>query len=153
LLAATSVTYDVFGSETLVKTADGIAGVERRIQIQYADAARRRIIRSDFVVAGDEKLVIIDHYDQLGRTRRHWQLEDASTQSATDETIGVKVQTRYVFSGSNSCELVSNPYRATTAGGVHARNPSLQRRKKHSQRSNVHSPSQSIVSKKQVQSK
>jgi RHS repeat-associated protein len=43
------------------------------------------------------------------------QLEDAASQSATDETTGIKVQTRYVFNGSASYVLKSNPYRATAS--------------------------------------
>lgn len=44
------------------------------------------------------------------------QLEDSANQSATDETTGIKVQTRYLYSGLNSYVLTSNPYRANTSG-------------------------------------
>ena len=93
------------------------------------------IVRSDLNALGDGKLVTIQHYDQLGRIRLSRQLEDAATQSATDEAIGIKVQTRYLV--SNPCQptstpeclaanspvlgshqLVSNPYRATTSGAA-----------------------------------
>jgi hypothetical protein len=60
------------------------------------------------------------HFDQLGRIRLSRQLEDAATQSATDETTGIKVQTRYTFSGSNSYQLASNPYRATISSAAGA---------------------------------
>ena len=45
------------------------------------------------------------------------QLEN-STQDATNENLGIKVQTRYTFSGGFTYELVSNPYRATTSSGA-----------------------------------
>ncbi len=79
------------------------------------------IVRADLNTTGDAKLVSIMHYDQLGRVRLSRQLEDAATQSATDETHGIKVQTRY-YAGStsypNAYLLVSNPYRAATSGAA-----------------------------------
>jgi RHS repeat-associated protein len=107
----TSSTYDVFGRPTLVQAAVG-KPEETRISTEYSDANRRVIVRSDLNTLGDGKLVKIEHYDQLGRVRLSRQLEDSTTQSATDETIGIKAQTRYLFSGSNSYTLSSNPYRA-----------------------------------------
>jgi RHS repeat-associated protein len=117
---ATSTSYDPFGRPTLVRAAED-RSEEARTQIVYSDAARRVITRKDLSTAGDGKLVSIVHYDQLGRVRLTRQLEDASTQSETDETQGVKLQTRYAYSGSNSYQLVSNPYRAAysyQAGGT-----------------------------------
>src|SRR6185369_8859329 len=76
---------------------------------------RRVIVKSDLNTAGGEKLVTIQHYDQLGRVRLVRQLEDAATQSATDETTGIKVQTRYQYSGNFSYVLTSNAYRAATS--------------------------------------
>jgi RHS repeat-associated protein len=108
---ASSTAYDVFGRPTLVRSAEGLA-IEARTQIVYADSARRVVTRKDSGALGDGKLVSIVHYDQLGRVRLSRQLEDAATQSETDETQGVKVQARYAYSGANSYQLVSNPYRA-----------------------------------------
>jgi RHS repeat-associated protein len=108
---ASSSTYDVFGRPILRKAAEGKAE-ETRTRSTYSDVNRRIIVRSDLNNIGDEKLVKIDHYDQLGRLRLERHLEDASTQSATDETVGIKVQTRYAFSGSNGYQAVSNAYRA-----------------------------------------
>lgn len=128
---ATATSYDVFGRPTLVKAAEGKAQ-ETRTASEYSDVNRRVIVRSDQVTLGDGKLVTIQHYDQLGRIRLARQLEDATTQSAYDETIGIKVQTRYVVSNPcqpastptclaanssvlGSYQLVSNPYRANTS--------------------------------------
>lgn len=122
---STSTTYDALGRPTLVEEADGEVDVnnvslERRTVTEYSDALRRVIVRYDLDSTGDGKRVSVLHYDQLGRVRLSRTLEDASTQSATDETAGIKVQTRYMFSGQGSYQLVSNPYRAadsSAAGG------------------------------------
>src|SRR6185503_874129 len=131
---ATATTYDVFGRPTLVKAAEGKTE-ETRTSTEYSDVNRRVIVRADLSSLGDGKLVTIQHYDQLGRIRLARQLEDASTQSATDETTGIKVQTRYLV--SNPCQpastteclaannsvlgsykLTSNPYRASTSSAA-----------------------------------
>ena len=131
---AVATGYDVFGRPTLVKSAEG-KSEETRTATEYSDVNRRVIVRSDQVTLGDGKLVMIQHYDQLGRIRLARQLEDAATQSAYDETTGIKVQTRYVVSNPcqptstptclaanssvlGSYQLVSNPYRATTSSGA-----------------------------------
>jgi len=114
---STSTTYDVFGRPTLVKAADG-KSEETRTSTEYSDTLRRVIVRSDLNNVGDGRLVSIQHYDQLGRVRLTRQLEDSANQSATDETTGIKVQTRYLYSGSNYFELASNPYRASSSGGA-----------------------------------
>ncbi|MCW5968344.1 MAG: RHS repeat protein [Blastocatellales bacterium] len=110
----TLTTYDVFGRPTLVQEAYATA-IERRTSTEYSDTARRVIVRSDLNAMGDGKLVTINHYDQLGRVRLTRKLEDAATQSAYDETHGVKVQTRHAFSNPNSYDIVSSPYRANTS--------------------------------------
>jgi RHS repeat-associated protein len=110
---STATTYDVFGRPTLVKAAEG-KPEETRTATEYSDTARRVIVRSDLTGIGDGKLVSIQRYDQLGRIRLTRQLEDATAQSAYDDTQGIKVQTRYLFDPPNhvSCQLSSNPYRA-----------------------------------------
>ena len=116
---STSTTYDIFGRPTLVKAAEGKAE-EARTKTIYSDVDRRVIVKSDLSALGDEKLVSIQHFDQLGRVRLSRQLEDAATESATDETTGIKVQTRYQYSGNFAYVLSSNPYRAgasASAGG------------------------------------
>lgn len=131
---STFTTYDNFGRPTLVKTAEGNA-LETQTATEYSDANRRVIARSDLTNVGDGKLVTVQHYDQLGRIRLVRQLEDSATQSATDETTGIKTQTRYrivnpcapVNDGAcltansavlASYELVSNPYRAATSSAA-----------------------------------
>jgi RHS repeat-associated protein len=114
---STATSYDALGRPTLVQAADGRAE-ETQTFTTYSDAGRYVIIRSDKDLAGDRKLVSIRHFDQLGRIRLTRQLEDATTQSATDETTGIKVQTRYRIASPNNYQLVSNPYRATTSGGA-----------------------------------
>src|SRR5678815_5953094 len=75
---ANSTTYDVFGRPTLVKAAEG-KPEETRTSTSYSDVNRRVIVKSDLNTVGDEKLVSIQHYDQLGRVRLTRQLEDAAT--------------------------------------------------------------------------
>lgn len=122
---ATATAYDAFGRPTLVTEAEGRAE-ETRTETEYSDAARRVIVRRELCRTGDTgcvgntKLISITHYDQLGRVRLSRELENATTQSETDEMAGVKVQTRYLYSGTNSYELVSNPYRAATSGAASA---------------------------------
>jgi RHS repeat-associated protein len=121
----TATDHDAFGRPTLVTAAQGLPE-ETRTETEYSDAARRVIVRREMCRAGDAgcavntKLVNITHYDQLGRVRLSRELEDAATQSETDEKTGVKVQTRYLYSGAHSYELVSNPYRAATSGAATA---------------------------------
>ena len=114
---ATATTYDIFGRPTLVKSAEG-KPEEARTATEYADALRRVIVRKDLSTAGDGKLVSVQHFDQLGRVRLTRQLEDSTSESATSESTGVKVQTRYLQSGSNSFQLVSNSYRAATSSAA-----------------------------------
>jgi RHS repeat-associated protein len=108
-----STAYDNLGRANLIKEAAGSAW-ERQTQIVYQDAARRIVVRRDLDAAGDKKLVVISHYDPLGRIRLSRQLENAASQSETDETVGLKVQSRYRYSGANQYRLVSTPYRAST---------------------------------------
>jgi RHS repeat-associated protein len=114
---ASSTAYDNLGRPILVKAAEG-KPEETRTKTIYSDVERRVIVKSDLNTVGDEKLVTIQHYDQLGRVRLTRQLEDAATQSATDETTGIKVQTRYQYSGNFSYVLSSNPYRAATSAAA-----------------------------------
>jgi RHS repeat-associated protein len=112
--------YDVFGRPVETRAAANVPSVKTVTRNEYSDVNRRVITRSDLNAAYDGKLVSIQHFDQLGRLRLARQLEDAATQSATDETTGIKVQTRYSFSGSSSYRISSNPYRAPTSGAASA---------------------------------
>lgn len=107
-------TYDDLGRPILVQGAFGTA-LERRVVSQYYDASRTVVTKSDLNTVGDSKLVTIQHSDQLGRNRLNRTLEDPATQSATDETTGIKVQTRFISTSTNTYKLVSNPYRAASS--------------------------------------
>jgi YD repeat-containing protein len=113
----TQTSYDAFGRPTLVQEAFGTTK-ERRTATEYSDTSRRVITRTDLNATADGKLVSIQHYDQLGRIRLSRTLEDSATQDPYNEQHGIKVQTRYAYSGSNSYEVVSAPYRAATSGGA-----------------------------------
>lgn len=114
---STATTYDLFARPILVRAAEG-KDEETRTATEYSDVNRRVIVRADLNLVGDGLLVTVQHYDQLGRIRLSRQLENAATQIATDETTGIKVQTRYLYSSVNSYQLVSNPYRATASSGA-----------------------------------
>jgi RHS repeat-associated protein len=114
---STRTTYDALGRVTLVQEAEG-KSQERRTRTEYSDAARRVVVWSDLDSMGDENLVSIQHYDQMGRVRLSRQLEDKATQSPYNESHGIKVQTRYRSTSPNSYELVSNPYRAATSSAA-----------------------------------
>jgi len=114
---STLTTYDRFGRPTLVKAAYNTP-VETRTAITYSDEDRHVITKSDLNVAGDGKIVKIQHYDQLGRVRMTRMLEDAATQSVTNEQHGIKVQTRHGFESGYSYQITSNPYRATTSANA-----------------------------------
>jgi RHS repeat-associated protein len=116
---ATSTTYDVFGRPTLVVSAQG-KPEESRVATEYVDLSSRIVVRRDLNAAGDGKLVTVSHFDQLGRVRLTRELEDSATQSAADETAGVKVQTRYLIGDRSSFQLSSHPYRAATAAAAAA---------------------------------
>jgi RHS repeat-associated protein len=115
----TVTTYDVFGRPTLVEEADGTT-IERQTSTQYSDTARRVVVRADLDAVGDGKLVTVHHFDQLGRIRLSRQLENPND-DVTNESLGIKVQTRY-FAGTtaypNVYQLVSNPYRASTSSAA-----------------------------------
>ncbi|HEY8559489.1 MAG TPA: RHS repeat-associated core domain-containing protein [Pyrinomonadaceae bacterium] len=103
--------YDALGRPTKAVTATGTA-LEVWTQTVYDDADRRVVVKSDLETKGDARKVATQFFDQLGRVRLSKTLEDAATQSATNETDGVKVQTRYKISGNYTYQLSSNPYRA-----------------------------------------
>jgi hypothetical protein len=84
------------------------------------------VVHADLETKGDGKKVATQFFDELGRVRLTKTLEDAATQSATNETDGVKVQTRYKTSGTctfdsgQTCgfQITSNPYRAATVSAA-----------------------------------
>lgn len=108
--------YDDLGRPVEVITAPGRPGFESKVETEYDDGARKIVVRADLEVSGDGKKVSSQFFDEIGRVRLTKTLEDATTQSATNETDGIKVQTRYktTYSSPNgySYQLTSNPYRA-----------------------------------------
>jgi RHS repeat-associated protein len=108
---STVTTYDVFGRPTLVKGAYNTSA-ETRTAIAYHDEGRFVVTRSDLNVAGDGKIVKIQHYDQLGRARLNRVLEDPAQEDPEDELDGIKVQTRYGIENGYTYQISSNPYRA-----------------------------------------
>lgn len=109
-----SVEYDDLGRPVKSIMADGTA-LESWTQTDYNDVGRFVVVKSDLVVMGDGKKVATQFFDQLGRVRLSKTLEDAATQSATNETDGIKVQTRYKFASGYTYQLASNPYRAANS--------------------------------------
>lgn len=118
---STLTVHDVFGRPTLIRSAEG-QPEEAQTTTTYSDVSRVVITRSDLNTTGDGQLVTVNHFDQLGRVRLSRQMEaDIITGDAlTDETVGIKVQSRYKIDGVNhlSYQIVSNPYRATSLAGA-----------------------------------
>jgi RHS repeat-associated protein len=106
--------YDALGRPTKVRSAANTA-LESWTRTEYHDVDRFVVVRSDLETVGDGKKVATQFYDQLGRVRLSKTLEDAATQSATNETDGIKVETRYQTGNPNSYQITSNPFRAATA--------------------------------------
>ena len=82
-------------------------------QTDYNDVGRFVVVKSDLAVIADGKKVATQFFDQLGRVRLSKTLEDAAAQSATNETDGIKIQTRYKTASGYTYQLTSNPFRAT----------------------------------------
>lgn len=126
--ASTATDYDALGRAKLVKAAVDLPE-EVRTFTTYFDAERRTVVRSDLDTLTDGRLVQIRHYDQLGRIRLTRQLEGGAItpEVLADESIGIKVQTRYVNTKTACAEgvvggyvLTSNPYRAATVSAAGA---------------------------------
>ena len=103
--------YDPLGRPTKVRTANGTP-LESWTTTEYDAINRRLTVRSDLETKGDGRKVATQFYDQLGRVRLSKTLENAATQSATDEIAGIKVQTRYMTTAGYTYSLSSNPFRA-----------------------------------------
>ena len=108
--------YDDLGRPIKAISAQGTA-LESWTYTTYDDVNRRVIVKSDLETKGDYKKVATQFFDQLGRVRLSKTLEDASYQSATNETDGIKVQTRYKTVSGYTYQLTSNPYRANYSSG------------------------------------
>ncbi|MGB7069748.1 MAG: RHS repeat-associated core domain-containing protein [Pyrinomonadaceae bacterium] len=106
--------YDALGRPIKVRSAAGTS-LESWTRTEYNDAERRVIVRTDLETIGDGRKVAIQHYDQLGRVRLSRTLENPATEDPTNETHGIKVETRYQTGNPNSYQLTSNPFRAAYA--------------------------------------
>jgi RHS repeat-associated protein len=114
-------TYDNLGRTTQVKESGG-SNLLRETTTTIDDANRRVATVTDLSSPGDQQSGSVVDYDQLGRVRLTRQLEVTPTSgNLSDDTIGIKVQTRFAWGTSGtSYQLVSNPYRATTSAGESA---------------------------------
>jgi YD repeat-containing protein len=111
----TTYGYDAMGR--LTDITEDSTGLKRKTNTTYDDANRRVIVKRDQYSSGDKALMSVTNYDQMGRMALTQQLEN-SGQSPTDAAAGIKVQTRYLYSGGNSYKLVSNPYREATSSAA-----------------------------------
>ena len=114
---ATDYGYDTLGRPALIKEASGIPTDERRTAITYEDSNRRVVTRKDRDAAGDGLLVSVGVYDELNRPCLTRQLETSSG-NVDDDTVGIKVQTRYFWGTQGNYNLVSNPFRAAQSSGA-----------------------------------
>ena len=114
---STEMEIDALGRTTKVKAAVGTAA-ETWSQTIYDDVNRMIVAKTDIETVGDGREVSAQFYDQLGRVRLTKTLENAATQSATNEMDGIKVQTRYLTSDPFSYQWTSNPYRAATSAAA-----------------------------------
>jgi RHS repeat-associated protein len=118
--------YDILGRPVKEITASGDSTYESWTTREYHDHDRFDVVRSDLETKSDGKKVVTQFYDQLGRVRLAKTLEDASTQLATNETDGIKVETHYIasaactFDTSKTCssQVTSNPFRASSASAA-----------------------------------
>lgn len=109
--------YDDVGRPVKSITADGTA-LEQWIVTEYHDEDRFVVVRSDLETVGDGKKVATQFFDQLGRVRLTKRLENAPSQSSTNETDGIKAQTRYKTVSGYTYQLASNPYRGATSSAA-----------------------------------
>ena len=108
--------YDNLGRPVKAISALGTS-LEAWTTTEYHDAERFVVVKSDLEAKGDGKKQATQFFDQLGRVRLSKTLEDPS-QSATNETDGIKVQTRYETVSGYTYQLKSNPYRASVSTGA-----------------------------------
>ena len=101
-------------------TQSGPSGLLHMARTIYDDVNRRVATFDDNATPGDQQIVSITDYDQLGRQRLARVLESGTWTPASDDMAGIKTQTRYLYSPSlgHGYQLVSNPYRAGTSSGA-----------------------------------
>jgi RHS repeat-associated protein len=112
-LMVTNTIYDNFGRPTTITE-----GSYRKTVHTYNDLSRWVVTQRDVEIFGDQRNVAIKHYDPLGRVRLSRQLEIAvsdPTAAATNEALGIRTDTKYVYSTNRNETWVSNPYRIDEA--------------------------------------
>jgi RHS repeat-associated protein len=107
----TDYTYDPIGRQISVTEA-ATSPLKRYTQTLYNDAALQVTVKKDQATFQDGLIRSTITYDQLYRVALTQQFESPS------DTSGIKVQTRYAYTGNNSYKLVSMPYRAATSGAA-----------------------------------
>jgi RHS repeat-associated protein len=112
----TANTYDNLGrvAQTI---QSGPSGLLHMTSTTFDDINRRVATFDDNVTPGDQQIISVTDYDQLGRQRLGRVLESGGWTPSSDDTAGIKTQTRYLYNSSlgHGYQLVSNPYRASTS--------------------------------------
>jgi len=107
----TTVSYDRYGRPTTI-----IEGNLRKTVHTYNDSSLWIVTQRDVETFGDLRNVSVLHYDPLGRVRLSRQLETAVGSpeiAAANESTGIRVDTKYVYSLNRNEKWVSNPYRSS----------------------------------------
>ena len=105
----TGYSYDNYGRPTMITEGD-----YRKTVHTYNDALLWIATQEDVDTFGDLRNVSVLHYDALGRIRLARQLEVAvgdAASAASDESTGIRTDTKYVYSRNRNETWVSNPYR------------------------------------------
>ena len=108
--------YDPLGRTTSVTESAG--GATLRVSAtHYSDGNRRVVTCSDRASAGDQGLVSVTAYDELGRVNITGTLESGNpngTQCVDTAPAGILTDNRYLYGSGASYKLDSNPYRSTS---------------------------------------
>ncbi|MBN1570033.1 MAG: hypothetical protein JXA73_19465 [Acidobacteria bacterium] len=105
----TGISYDNYGRPVTI-----VDGNYRKTVHTYSDASLWIVTQRDVKTFNDLRNVAVIHYDPLGRVRLLRQLETAVSSpaaAAADESIGIRTDTKYVFSTGRNETWTSNPYR------------------------------------------
>jgi RHS repeat-associated protein len=109
----TTIVYDNYGRPITI-----MDGRYRQTVHTYNDASLWIVTQTDVNSYGDLRNTSVHHYDPLGRIRLSRQLETAvhnPNDAAANESIGIKTDTKYVFSLNRNEIWTSNPYRESDA--------------------------------------
>ena len=116
----TAYGYDLQGRQTQVVEASN--SLAHQTNTTYNDAGLQVIVQRDQSTSGDGALMTVTTYDQLYRPTLAQEMESPTSVSSITASggnaLGIKTQTRYLYSGNNSYRLVSNPFRAATSSAA-----------------------------------